>query len=428
LDDSIHFLYICTASRFSTLQNGVFQHDVSGAGQKLVSERIRFLGGTLVVITEDEDARGYACDSCLGEPYLAVICEREVQYACKYCGKTASVAIVPAFNAAAARVSEVLEPSPEDTARPFAHVVADNLPRSSPAFVNDLVTFVQKRNAYSGTDRFDWQFSHDDREEAEAEWNHFRDTLKGGSRFFNEPARQFLNELFEPLDRLFSGGLFPSIKPVRELAAGITIFRARRANTAPDLERIKTNPVRELHAPPPEKSVAGRMNVERLPAFYGSLNIETAIAETRPAIGVEVAVGEFRIARPLRVLDFTMLARTKGATFSIWDPHFRRKTILRAVLRRLHERIRLPIRPSEEHEYLTTQVLADYLVTERKLDGVLFGSAQVDSGVNVVIFHAVLGKYTTEGYAASPLTYRAGHSTVHRVLAMEIKAPQVGLF
>jgi hypothetical protein len=381
-----------------------------------------------MAISEVEDARGYVCDSCLGEPYLSVVRESEVQYACKYCGKTANVPIVPVFNAAAARVIEVLQPSLEDAARPLAHVVADNLPRSSPALVNDLVAFVQERNAHSGTDRFDWQFSHDDREEAEAEWNHFQDTLKSGSRFFNEPARQFLNQLFEPLDRLFSGGLFPSIKPVRELAAGMRIFRARRANTAPDLNRIKTNPVRELHAPPPEKSVAGRMNVERLPAFYGSLDTETAIAETRPAIGVEVAVGEFRTVRPLRVLDFTMLARTKGATFSIWDPRFRRKTILRSVLRRLHERIRQPVRPGEEHEYLTTQVLADYLFTERKLDGVLFGSAQVESGLNVVMFHAVLGEYTKEGYAASPLIYSAGRSTVHRVLAMEIKAPQVGLF
>jgi hypothetical protein len=54
------------------------------------------------------------------------------------------------------------------------------------------------------------------------------------------------------------------------------------------------------------------MNVEYIPVFYGAFSEETAVAEIRPGIGEEVAVGEFELRRELRVFDFTAFSLRKG--------------------------------------------------------------------------------------------------------------------
>ena len=55
----------------------------------------------------------------------------------------------------------------------------------------------------------------------------------------------------------------------------------------------------------------------------------------------------------------------------------------RHLLRRLHAKIRQPILPGDEREYLTTQVLAEYLATVLvpSIDGLLFSSVQREDGL-----------------------------------------------
>jgi RES domain len=76
--------------------------------------------------------------------------------------------------------------------------------------------------------------------------------------------------------------------------------------------RLQKNPPAELSAPPKERARAGRMTVEYIPAFYGAFSEDTALAEMRPSIGDQVAVGEFVLQKTLKVFDFTVFSKATG--------------------------------------------------------------------------------------------------------------------
>lgn len=142
------------------------------------------------------------------------------------------------------------------------------------------------------------------------------------------------------------------------------------------------------------------MNAHGIAVFYAALDAETALAEVRPPVGSKVAIAEFKIIRPLRLLDLAALRGidTKG---SIFDPETLPKQQRSGFLATLSERLSAPVMPGDEaSEYLTTQVVADYLANVADLDGIIFPSVQTGgSSSNVVLFrHAarVIEEPTTE--------------------------------
>jgi hypothetical protein len=248
-------------------------------------------------------------------------------------------------------------------------------------------------------------------QEVEVKWQEFQLLVSNGSRFFNEDAKWFLDELFASVHRVQGQG-FVNTSPVRMLVAGVEIYRARQAKTSEVSKRIDASPSTELSAPSPQLARVGRMNADRVPVFYGAFSSATCVAELRPPIGGIVHVGTFRVARPLRVLDFPVLDGSKGASISIWDPAYKRRAVMRALLARLHDRIRRPVKPGDEHDYLSTQMVAEYLSARHGIDAIIFGSAQDKTGQNVVILRAALGRYAepsgwSEGF---PLEYIDGSS------------------
>ncbi|WP_338724181.1 RES domain-containing protein [Pseudomonas tolaasii] len=104
--------------------------------------------------------------------------------------------------------------------------------------------------------------------------------------------------------------------------------------------------------------------------------------------------GKFTLTRPVRVLDFIALDEAYEASpLSKFDTEYEEKMGRRIFLETLHSKITVPVLPNQEHEYLATQVMAEYLATQfdPPLDGVLFASAQVRKGTNLTLFnHAVV--------------------------------------
>jgi hypothetical protein len=114
---------------------------------------------------------------------------------------------------------------------------------------------------------------------------------------------------------------------------------------------------------------------------------ETALAEVRPPVGSNVVIGDFELVRQLRILDIRKLGEI-AVRKSYFDPDSKPLIERAAFLRELSSRIVQPAMPEREHrDYLVTQVIADYLASEHKLDGLLFPSVQTGSGFNVVLFH-----------------------------------------
>lgn len=224
--------------------------------------------------------------------------------------------------------------------------------------------------------------------EAELGWFEFKESAMHGSRFFNGDAKAFLDWLFKGIE-VFHGFDNNHTKVVRTLEPGQKLFRARLARTMKDAQNIIEDPASQLFAPPPEHAAAGRMNPTGVPCFYGAYDRETCIAELRPPVGGQVVSGEFELTRQLRILDFKQLESAyEGQALSIFQPDYQSKYGRRQFLKTLHHKISIPVLPNQEHEYLTTQVIAEYLGSQLSppLDGVIFSSAQYEGGLNIALF------------------------------------------
>jgi len=197
------------------------------------------------------------------------------------------------------------------------------------------------------------------------QWQEFCATVQYERRFF---------ETKKPLDQLFGAPAEydqGTVKPVYLLKAGTKLYRARMLDNEFTEEVLRANPARELGAPPKDKARAGRMNVEYIPAFYGAFCEETAIAEIRPGIGDEVAVGEFVLTRDIRVFDFTAFSRGQVTDRKELVAHTRYDFITQ-----MQDEISKPISPfAMQREYIATQIVAEYLREYFACDAVIYKSS-----------------------------------------------------
>ncbi|KMM86955.1 RES domain-containing protein [Pseudomonas taetrolens] len=253
-----------------------------------------------------------------------------------------------------------------------------------------MLEYMQRGEArYSDYENYIWRVIRP--RAAEARWMKFQADMKHGNRFFSKHAKEFLDWLFLGIASFRSLGGSASV--IRYLLDE-EVFRARRCDSASEYDAILLDPAAELGPPPKEFAGAGRMNPKGLAAFYGAFDRKTCVAELRPPVGGRVVSGKFKLTRPVRVLDFIALDEAYEASpLSKFEATYEEKMGRRIFLETLHSKITVPVLPNQEHEYLATQVMAEYLATQfdPPLDGVLFASAQVRKGTNLTLFnHAVV--------------------------------------
>ncbi|WP_431768084.1 RES domain-containing protein [Pseudomonas fluorescens] len=259
------------------------------------------------------------------------------------------------------------------------------------------------------------------------QWSEFQEGMKHGNRFFNESAKAFLDWLFEGLEGYSVSSDEHAVVRILTPNNAPPIYRARTCMTPESVGEITANPGRNLAAPPKDRAGEGRMNPAGVPAFYGALERLTCISELRPPVGGTVVSGEFRLKREVSLLDFGRFEKADlGPVPSFFDSKYFAKNGRRDFLRYLHDEITLPVLPGMERNYLTTQVIAEYLATycKPRIDGVIFKSVQEKSGTNIVLFSHV-------ACAAEPMMWRFkgggdGHErckvircTLHRVCARQ---------
>ncbi|MDR6284956.1 hypothetical protein HNR47_000939 [Methylopila jiangsuensis] len=230
------------------------------------------------------------------------------------------------------------------------------------------------------------------------QWEDFSEQVQYRQRFF---------DIKKPLDQLFGK---PSeyddgaVRPVYSLPVGQRLYRARLLGRDLTEEKLRSNAAAELGAPPREKAAAGRMNVEFIPAFYAAFSLETAVAEIRPGIGEEVAIGEFEVRTELKVFDFTAFARKRDEHWEQMIRHTRYDFI-----KQMEDMISKPVLPSDrQREYIPTQIVGEYLKRYFNCDAVIYKSAMMkDAEIdtrNIVIWNK--GRlFVGEG---APLAY-VGH-------------------
>ena len=85
------------------------------------------------------------------------------------------------------------------------------------------------------------------------------------------------------------------------------LYRARTFQSDASLEKALERSSETLGSPPSELAMPGRMNAHGISVFYGANQQLVALAEVRPPVGAQVAIGRFEIVRPLRLLDLSAL-------------------------------------------------------------------------------------------------------------------------
>lgn len=137
------------------------------------------------------------------------------------------------------------------------------------------------------------------------------------------------------------------------------------------------------------------MNSSGILAFYGAFDIDTCIAELRPAVGETVISAKFKLSSPILVLDTTKFTGRPKDINIFAKTHIKRMRLWKFMSTFMNE-IARPCLPNDENlDYVPTQVVSEYLRhlhkfkrgdDERTVDAIIYRSAQNGTGKNIAIF------------------------------------------
>jgi hypothetical protein len=168
------------------------------------------------------------------------------------------------------------------------------------------------------------------------------------------------------------------------ISPGTTIFRARRLKANEKLAHA------DMTSPPSSMAGNNRMSPAGVSFFYGALDRDTAIAEVRPSLAEEVAVGSFQVCKNLHDLDFSQIPGPTSPFREDYGFHF--EVFTRPFLEEFAEDISKLIRADDAViDYVPTQVFTECIrfwsiEGSQPPDGIIFNSSMRTDGKCVVLF------------------------------------------
>lgn len=233
--------------------------------------------------------------------------------------------------------------------------------------------------------------------EFQSGWHDMETSLRNEARYNNPKVIAFLESVFGQIDSDITSQGVSVLTATGKGSPYHELYRARVFQSEDEMRKALEHPERNLGATPVGVAKSGRMNARGQPAFYGTTAVETALAEVRPPVGSWVVIARFAVIRPVQLLNLSLLSQLcLHPAASFFDPESRKLFQRYAFLRELSRRLVRPVMPdSEEHNYLITQVIADYLAMHPRmsLSGIIYPSVQrgadphSPAGENVVLFH-----------------------------------------
>ena len=367
--------------------------------------------------SESNNAK-YVCHVCICEDYLATEVKKQgaVGY-CSYCGKEGEVVtlddlagrihdivqrdfrITPMLPVDALDYLAVAKGDWERRGDSAASVIAElaGLPNEVAHDLQDLLMETHDYEAIkygAGEPLYDTEAMYEPRipddSQFQVTWKTFREQVQTRARFFGPEAEEMLHFIFGDLTSLTAFDRRPVIRGIGPGAEAVSVWRARVAQSIEEVVRILKSPSTELGPPPPKSAVAGRMNPDGIPVFYGATELETCVSEVRPPVGSFVVVSRFDLLKKVRILDLDALSLVypKG---SVFDPGYTERAGRAAFLGHLRNEIGRPVMPQNEAlEYVATQAVAEYLAhkVNPRIDGIIFESSQTGgTGKNLVLFN-----------------------------------------
>ncbi len=347
----------------------------------------------------------HVCANCVDDEFLKDVIQSNVEaQACDYCGHQSVESI-------AAPVEAIMHPIGGAFFTNFAEPGAAMLPRDSGDWIQELTYthdaleslplhchgdlfedvarsfhnwgWVQCANGFwlSEHDSTIWRWS----------WENFERIVKTSTRYFfaGTVLEDFGNDEISSTDDLLRliGSIAQELELYRTLEAETPLYRVRKLREGEVL-----NSFEQLGPPPSSKASAGRMNPAGIGYLYLAQEQRTAIGEVLSCPPCQGAIATFTPKDNLRILDLASLPEEEP---SIFDTEKRdiREAIL--FLKKFVHAISKPIpKDSREHvDFVPSQVVSEFFAqvflqeeSDRRIDGIVYPSAIVPNGQNVVIF------------------------------------------
>jgi hypothetical protein len=215
-----------------------------------------------------------------------------------------------------------------------------------------------------------------------ASWRSFED-------FAHEVQRKSRYLRTETSERFLETVLAISQPRRKTLRAGAILWRAQKGHAwiseAQDgLSYEIPGPLEPKRMIPLEHQAReGRVNPKGIPCLYLATDKETAMAETRPWIGLSVSVGQFKTKNDLLLVDCSALHGKKMVyLFAEPSPEKRDNSVWASI----DDAFSRPVNPDDSTAgYAATQVLAEVFRADG-CDGILYKSLLGD-GHNVALFN-----------------------------------------
>lgn len=222
----------------------------------------------------------------------------------------------------------------------------------------------------------------DELNDFEIQWNSFNQSIRHSKRFFNNLAHTFCDGLFDTI--VCDGMLSPAL--IVDLPVTQPIYRARIGYSVKDIESISEDPMNQLGRVPPKLSGSQRMTPAGVSAFYGAFDRDTCISELRPIVGDGVVSAEFRANRQMKLLNLNALNHLQSDD-DFFSERWRVISHAYAFFPELVFKLTRPSSRNNQHEYLATQVIFEYLHStfDSQIDGIIYPSTQKDGASQCVV-------------------------------------------
>lgn len=400
---------------------------------KMESRLIRFVN-EIARFPMTEDLKTYICYNCAGNKNYKEFIKNngEASKKCNYCkGRRTCIDI----EKLADEVDDEYRNNyvPKEGGDPPEFIISELL-EAEPDIADDLVSILSGRenrdvsqgaDAYYDSDEFYGEndvVDFGNLVERQDEWQFFCYWIKHKKRFFNNDLIKYLDSNFSGLQNFKAGNKSP-IRHIEPNDPDSTFYRARLVSPS-EIQKIRSNSSIELGPPPENKARAGRMNPVGVSVFYGAFKPETCIAEIKGSVGDLAIVGQFKLKKPIRVLDLSILCTIDEPDYSSAG-HIDELCGLYYFLRGFSSEIGKPVREIDSDlEYLPTQAITEYFAHNLRVDAVIYPSSQVSRReYNITILnHAVRIRGDDDD---SCLSYVVGNDEMHRITAVSYETELV---
>lgn len=214
----------------------------------------------------------------------------------------------------------------------------------------------------------------------------FKNAVDTKQRYIlDEESKDFLNSIIDTCgDR------------ERSLKAGSIVWRAQNGHSWRPYYQHNPETDEDIHVddlpipfpkermkPLIDSAAEGRANSKGIPCLYVATDKETAMSEVRPWLGAILSVGQLRVTRDLRVLDFSVEQGNNNFHFYFKEPT--PEKIIQAVWSDIDNAFSKPTKASDlKSEYAPTQIISEF-IKSKGYDGIAYKSALAE-GHNICLF------------------------------------------